>query len=153
MKVLLAIDDNVCSQSVIRAAAQEQWPEGTEIRLLTVIEDLNKLYGDTASPRSEEDTAEGDRRVEHAAALCQKALQRIKKNREGLEISYEVKTGTPAAAIVESAKNWQADKIMIGAHGRSVCPHNFVGSVSRSVKDQFGDRVEVVAGEPSSFLG
>ena len=44
-----------------------------------------------------------------------------------------VETGKPAAKIVEAARNWPADLIVMGTHGRNVVGEILLGSVARGV--------------------
>lgn len=44
-----------------------------------------------------------------------------------------LETGKPAAMIVEAAKNWPADLIVMGTHGRNVVGEILLGSVAQGV--------------------
>lgn len=44
-----------------------------------------------------------------------------------------IKDGKPAAKIVETANEWEADYIVIGTHGRTGISHFLVGSVAEHV--------------------
>jgi nucleotide-binding universal stress UspA family protein len=44
-----------------------------------------------------------------------------------------VQTGTPATAITKAAKDWPADLIVIGSHGRSGMRRALLGSVAEGV--------------------
>jgi len=141
MKILLAIDDSPCSQRLIRTVSERPWPSGTEMRILSVVEDQECA------------SAEDPAAAEHgkkAADRCKKACKSLKVKCKDADISYLVTTGCAADQIVHIAREWHADKVMVGAHGRTICPHNFTGSVSRTVKESLGQKVEVIADvEPS----
>ena len=44
-----------------------------------------------------------------------------------------LESGKPAAKIIEVAKNWSADLIVMGSHGRGKIPGILLGSVSQEV--------------------
>lgn len=138
MKILLAIDDSPCSKRVIEAVGRRHWPAGTEMRILSVIEDP-ECAGE------EECAAAAEKHGRSAANRCKRACQDLKEKCKEADIGYLVIGGGAAAQIIYSAQEWRADKVIIGAHGRTVCPHNFTGSVSRAVKESLGSMVEVIA--------
>jgi nucleotide-binding universal stress UspA family protein len=46
--------------------------------------------------------------------------------------------------LIEAAKTWKAEKIIMGAHGRGTCPHFLIGSVSKAVAASAPCTVEVI---------
>jgi nucleotide-binding universal stress UspA family protein len=46
--------------------------------------------------------------------------------------------------VIKAATEWEASRIIIGAHGHSACPRNLTGSVSRAVGERAACAVEVV---------
>lgn len=49
------------------------------------------------------------------------------------EITTEVLSGSPSAAITEEAKNWEADLIVTGSHGYGFWKRALIGSVSNEI--------------------
>ena len=102
MKVLLAIDSSVASQSVICEAATRPWPPGTRFCVLHVVD----IRGaGRFSPIIEEQKKSGQALVAQVAE---------KLARVGRETSTEVLIGFPRKTVVQYAKEWGADFVMAG---------------------------------------
>jgi universal stress protein A len=52
---------------------------------------------------------------------------------EGLNVTFEARIGSPAEEIVDAAKEWTADLICLGTHGRTGLSHLLLGSVAERV--------------------
>lgn len=50
-----------------------------------------------------------------------------------IDIAGEVIEGPPAKVLIEAAKEWEADMIVVGAHGRGFWGRLLLGSVSSAV--------------------
>lgn len=51
----------------------------------------------------------------------------------GATLDTEVRPGEPAAEINQAARDWKADMIVLGTHGRSGISHLLMGSVAERV--------------------
>lgn len=144
MKVLIAIDDSPYSKHVIDAARKRRWPRDTEFRIVTVVEPIANEQ-ETLEEVEFTSTLEQleKRRVESARKLCISAAERLRTIPDGI-VHFDIRSGKPVSQILNSAIEWPATKILIGAHGRGLCPHGFLGSVSRTVSERAGCSVEVI---------
>jgi nucleotide-binding universal stress UspA family protein len=101
------------------AAVRQLAPEGAAITTLTVV----------PPPPS---NAEPDEAAEHAATgLAAAAAERMRE--AGARADYAVRTGRPARAIVELAREVEADVIAMGSHGRTGWRRAMMGSVAQEV--------------------
>lgn len=141
MKVILAVDDSTYSQEVIKSVTNRAWPLDTEFKVLTVLEPLDCCIDDQF-----EDLFQGinEKRKTAVDHLCNAVREKLEATIPGARVHYEVRTGDPKAEIIDVAVEWCADRIVIGAHGHRGCPHNLIGSVSRSVTGHAPCSVEVV---------
>jgi nucleotide-binding universal stress UspA family protein len=135
MKVVIGIDDSNYSTNVLHAVEKRHWPSGTEFKIVNVIEPIEVDRKDIEKQRKE-----------HAETLCEKARHRIQSAVQGSIVFFEIRHGRASKELLESAAEWSADRILVGAHGHTVCPHNLPGSVSRSVAYQAPCHVEVIRG-------
>jgi nucleotide-binding universal stress UspA family protein len=72
-----------------------------------------------------------DEMNEHAARYL---IARFREKADGkLSVSEFVSSGKPASKIIESAKHWAADLIVMGSHGRGKIQGLLLGSVSQEV--------------------
>ena len=69
--------------------------------------------------------------VRDAEKQLRDALRAI--DRPGVKITSEVRTGRPAATIVECARDHASDLVVVGSHGRTGLAHLVMGSVAEHV--------------------
>lgn len=143
MKVIVAIDDSPYSQKVIDKVAQQRWPRDTEFKVLTVVEPAS-LEALARERWAELIGKVSEKRKEAARKLCQEAREKLSSHIRDARVHYEIRQGAPRAEIVDAAVEWEADKIIIGAHGRGVCPRFIMGSVSSAVVQHAPCTVEIV---------
>jgi nucleotide-binding universal stress UspA family protein len=130
MKVVVAIDDTPQSASVLDAACRRWWPRDVEFKVLSVLEPLPVYSCECSAETLNGINAKRRIKLEELVAA---ARTRIEKAVPDAVVHFEVLDGNPKSEIVKAALDWQADCILIGSHGRSVCPHFMIDSVSRSV--------------------
>ncbi len=111
-RVLLATDGSRSSTAAAEALARRPWPEGSEFRIVTVEEPW------LIKPSS------GTRDIHSVADVLASA---------GLKATNAVLSGNPKELILEEAKKWNADLIVLGAHGRRGFKRFLLGSVSEAV--------------------
>jgi nucleotide-binding universal stress UspA family protein len=63
---------------------------------------------------------------------------------KGLPVEMVVRNGDPRSVIVDEAKDWPADLIVVGSHGYSGVKRWLLGSVAQSVVSHAPCSVEVV---------
>lgn len=145
MKVLIAVDDSPYSEAVVDSAVKRNWPEKTQFLVLTVLEPIPLDTKNQKEMRAliEEGT---EKRRKTAKALVETVRDKLKKQLSGNagEIESTVKEGSPKKEIVESAIEFGADRILIGAQGHGTCAHNLLGEVSRVVAATAHCSVEII---------
>ena len=72
------------------------------------------------------------------------ALKRLMADIDAGKVDCTVKEGSPKKEIVESAIEFGADRILIGAQGHGTCAHNLLGEVSRVVAATAHCSVEII---------
>jgi len=145
MKVLVALDDSPFSKEVIHSLLSRPWPEKTTFKLLNVIEPMCLSPNEYDSKELQESLEKmNELRKEAAEKFCDHTQKQISKHFPHSKVTFEIRQGAAKSEIVNAAIDWKADKILIGAHGRDVCPHNLIGSVSRAVVHSAPCSVEVV---------
>jgi nucleotide-binding universal stress UspA family protein len=142
MKILLAIDGSEHSAEAVKTVAGRPWPEGTEVRVLTSVETVAppaaELWYDAGG--SLERAAEEMRtRAEQLTAGVAESLRS-----GGLKAEAAVRDGEPRTAIVDEAKEWDADLIVLGSHGYTGLKRWLLGSVAQAVVSHAPCSVEVV---------
>lgn len=145
MKVLIAVDDSSYSEAVVDSAVKRDWPDQTQVLIVTVLEPIPFDCEENAEMRSlvEEGT---EKRRQTAKSLVENVSEKLKKQlaSKNLNIEFIVKEGSPKKEIVESAIEFGADRILIGAQGHGTCAHNMLGEVSRVVAATAPCSVEII---------
>ena len=123
--MLLATDGSETSTAAAKALSGRPWPEGSEFRIVTVEEPwvmrpTNVLLN-----------------VNSAEQILASA---------GLKATAAVLSGNPKEVILEEAKKWNADLIVVGSHGRRGFKRFLLGSVSEAVAMNAHCSVVVVRG-------
>ncbi|HXT26590.1 MAG TPA: universal stress protein [Candidatus Eisenbacteria bacterium] len=138
MKILLATDGSECSVAAERSVASRPWPIGTVFKILSVEElvptpipvEVSSLAAIYPASLLEELVTGARARAIAASEGAQKTLTQA-----GLTVLGQDPTpsGDPKSVILDTAKTWQADLIVLGSHGRHGLDRFLMGSVAESV--------------------
>ena len=143
LKILLATDGSECSNAAVRSAVNRPWPEGTEFRILSVVEPSVPLFGAPyfSAHAMEELRGKDMARAQAAVATAERILCGA-----GIKVvgSVAVPAATPKELILSEAAEWGADMIVVGSHGRRGVERLLLGSVSEAVALHAQCSVEVV---------
>lgn len=151
MKILLATDGSDCSVGAVHAVANHPWPEGTVFRVLSVEElmvvgnqmDASSLSAVYPASLLEELVTQAHERATSAAEMAKSLLVRAgRKLTEGPSTPL----GDPRGIILDTAKEWPADLIVVGSHGRRGLDRYLMGSVSEAVAVHAQCSVRVIRG-------
>jgi nucleotide-binding universal stress UspA family protein len=139
MRILLAIDESEYSDRATEITLARPWPKGSTVRVLCVAQ----VYIPIPSPygmQNYEDVTE--MLLKRAQAVVDRAAALL----AGIGASIEtcVREGDPRTEIVEEAKDWSADLIVVGSRGRTGMQRWLVGSVAEHVVRHAPCSVEVV---------
>jgi nucleotide-binding universal stress UspA family protein len=102
-------------------------PTGANIRMIHVLEpSADYLNFDTLSVLRPDEEAE---------IQCQEELQRLATERRHnrANITWKVGVGRPAAEIVQAAKDFHAELLVVSTHGRTGLKHLLLGSVAERI--------------------
>jgi nucleotide-binding universal stress UspA family protein len=146
-KILLATDGSDSAEWAARSVAGRPWPAGTEVRIFSAVElSLNTFQATLEPPFLNTETMELLR--EQAMGRAQNAIAWAEHfvSDAGLKTSESISVlvESPKQTIIDEAKNWGADLIVVGSHGRRGVDRFLLGSVSEAVATHAGCSVEVI---------
>ena len=142
MRVLLAVDESPCSEEAVNEVGERAWTADTIFRVLHVVEKFvppaQELWHDAGGDleRAKGEMAERSKEiVERTAAWLRE---------QGLNAETAMRDGDPRKVIVDEAKEWGADLIVVGSRGYAGIKRLLLGSVAQAVVDHAPCSVEVV---------
>ena len=147
MKIMLATDGSKYSEAAVRSVAERPWPELTEFKLSSVISPpeliIDRLYGmaEMVGPAEEIKQVWAQEALNTAGEILSSA---------GLTSTGVALTGDAKARIIDEARKWDADLVVVGAQGRGGIDRFFQGSVSDAVAIHASCSVEVIR-DPAHF--
>lgn len=140
MRILLATDGSDVSLVASHAVVETMWPADTEIKVVSVVNPM--MYS------LEEIGFFADKRTDRAHRAIGATMNVLKDT--PLKISGEVIGGRTARQIIERAKNWHADLIVLGTHQRRGLKRLLWGSTSAVVANRAHCSVRVIRGRIAS---
>lgn len=142
MKILLAVDGSEYSAEAVKEVATRPWPPQTTVRALSAVVPV--------TPPAAELWYDAGGSLEHAQQEMQERAEQLtagiaeKLRASGLVAETAVRDGDPRSVIVDEAREWSADLIVIGSHGYTGIKRWLLGSVAQSIVSHAPCSVEVV---------
>ncbi len=131
MRVLIAYDGSPGSDEAVALAAALNWPAGSELRLVAVVEPAWTHVGPPPGivPAPEVDAAIAGMHEERVASAS-RALAAAERETTGV-----VLYGRPATVLVDEAASFAADLVVAGSRGQGRIARLLLGSVSAELVD------------------
>ncbi|HSE24270.1 MAG TPA: universal stress protein [Pyrinomonadaceae bacterium] len=144
VRLIVGVDGGPGSENALTAIASREWPKGSAVQVVGVHEPLKpsivgKLVPVVSKWLDETNTEE----TSWITTEMDKASERLRAT--GLSVTSILLEGDPRSALVETAREWDADSIFVGATGHLGRARSFLlGSVSAAVTARAHCSVEVV---------
>ena len=135
MRILLATDGSEFSASAVKKFCELFGDKaGLEVKIVSVFEEDYVLAAEPFAVSSELYREVSAAAEQQSNRSCTSAAELIRRGcgNGSLEIAHEVVKGNPEQVIVEIARSWGADLIVVGSHGRGFWGR-LLGSVSDAV--------------------
>lgn len=132
-RIIVAVDGSETSKQALKEAIKLAKEQQAKLRILHVVDENFIYYGGEAYV--DHDTLESSIRKEG-----QKILEKVEAKIRNSNIKFESRLveikpfqGRIAEKIIDEAKAWPADLLVIGTHGRRGFSHLLLGSVAEGV--------------------
>lgn len=145
MKVMIALDDSLYSNHIIKGVLKRPWPANCEFKLITVLEPLHLSPED----KHKKVVSEVQEMRREAARQYMTDIKKEFDKFAGSKVHFEIREGKPSKEIIDSAVEWEPDRIVVGAFGRGSKDKKtatVLGSTSQTVANHSPCTVEVVRG-------
>ena len=140
MKILLATDGSDASVAAARAIAETTWQEDTQVKVVSVVNPM--IYSlEEIGLLSGKGTDRAHRAIGQAIGVLRGTP---------LKVSGEVIAGGTERQIIDRAKNWDADLIVVGTHRRRGLKRLLFGSTSDIVANRAHCSVRIIRGRDVS---
>lgn len=124
-KIIIAIDDGPLADRVALEGYELGRQLKSEIALVSIVDTTLNLSEGNVTPSELTEIIKGDFRKVHKILIEEK----LKDDK----VRSFIDEGRPHEAIVRVAREWGADAIVIGTHGRKGLSHFILGSVSEKL--------------------
>lgn len=133
MKILIATDGSEFSKTAVEQGCRIAIRPGDEVLVLSGYEDAFPIAAEPFAISTEYYQKLEDSMNEVSEGFVSDARKTVEdKFSEAVSVKTEVFRGSPAQEIVERARTWNADLIIVGSHGRGFWGR-LLGSVSDGV--------------------
>lgn len=131
MKILLATDGSQYSRKAVEKCFELlSSVKDKEIKILSVVEPLHSITAEPFGVSNEYYHKVEDDLKKQANNVIAETEQLISQKEENVQIISQVLFGHVKQVIVEEAKDWGADLIVVGSHGYGFFGRVLLGSVS-----------------------
>lgn len=134
-KIVLAIDFSPNSLAALDWLCRLGCSPSTEVSLIAVEPPVSKGLVDLKLKGQLDGTRTTQLKVENVALKLKEQSDKLKERINAVVFETKVLKGDPTEKILEHSKSWQADLIVLGAHGVSGTYELMMGSTTRSVMD------------------
>ena len=148
LRIVVGNDGSTAAQAVVQEIARRSWPEGTEVRVVSVVESLVPAGDPLAEGAFSTETAfqvieEAD--IHEWNRLRTVAEESVSLLRHaGLKASMTITEADPRQELIAEAYRIDADAIFVGACGHGRLERLLLGSVSAAAVTRAHCAVEVV---------
>lgn len=149
-RIILAMDGSSHAEAAVQEILRRQWPKGTEVCLMTIM-DFRLRVGDAVSLGFSElppdlpvkdDSSEPRSRWPWMEQVLDKAQRKLEKR--DLKVTKRIFEDDPREALIREAATFQAHGLFMGSRGLSGMKRLLLGSVSLAVALHAPCTVEIV---------
>jgi nucleotide-binding universal stress UspA family protein len=142
-RLVIGVDGSPYSDAAIEAVGRREWPNGTQVRLLTVVDTIMAVPANPSDPANLKwIEVEHEEDWDRVHKLFEPSVEKLRS--AGLDAAVMIRRGNPKDQVLEEAETWGADCVFLGAKGIRGVERLLLGSVSSAVAARAHCSVEIV---------
>jgi len=143
VRILMGVDNSPDSRAAVEEVCKREWPKGTEVGLLAVVDTVMAINTDPVeTSRVKWIEVADEENWDKVREIFEPAAEKLRS--VGLHAEVLIRRGNPADQILQEAHTWDADCVFVGAKGTRGIDRLLLGSVSSAVAARAHCSVEVV---------
>ena len=151
MKILIAYDGSDSADTAIDSLQRAGLPAEHVDALVVSVGEVWLPPADTAGdtfpshepPGLKEARERAASVIAEAEQLAQRGCERVQQIFPSWRVDHDVRNGTPGFELLNCAREWQADLIVVGSHGHTALGRFVLGSVSQKLLTEASTSVHV----------
>ena len=137
-KLLVAYDGSPCAEAALDDLAKAGLPAELEVMVVSVADvwlpanpvPVEPVFPDALPASVRKARAQALESLEAARLLAEKAARRLRTQFPGWKVESTACADSPGWAVAKKAREWQANLVVLGSHGRTPLQRFFLGSVA-----------------------
>ena len=143
LRLLIGVDQSSFSSAAVEAVCNREWPKGTEVRLLSVVDTVMAITPDPSQPAVQKwIEVDDEQNWNEISRIFNPEADKLRA--AGLNTALVIRRGNPTDEILEEAESWGADCIFLGPKGTRGIERLLLGSVSSAVAARATNSVEII---------
>jgi nucleotide-binding universal stress UspA family protein len=131
MKIIINTDGSEFSRAAVEKCCQIiAAPGETAVKIVSVFEVVEPI-DISISPEFSREIETSAR--EKAEGYAQEAAAMIRRSFPEIDLTTQISKGVPDRILIDAARDWEADLIVIGSHGRGFWERMLLGSITDSL--------------------
>jgi nucleotide-binding universal stress UspA family protein len=144
LRLIIGVNGSPEAEQAVRAVGRRVWPDGTEVRIITVDEGTSPIklaqFIPSGAAMIHDENEESTRAARKMVEWAENELRVI-----GLNVSVAIENGDAETVLIHQAQEWHADAIFVGGRRfRSAFERFRLGSVATRLVTKAPSSVEVV---------
>jgi nucleotide-binding universal stress UspA family protein len=149
LRLIIGVDNSSYSNAAVDAVCRREWPTGTEVRLLAVVDTVMAITPDPSQPSVMKWIEVGDEdNWDEVRQFFEPSADKLRS--AGLDAAVMIRRGNPKRELIGEAESWGANCIFVGAKGMRGIDRLLLGSVSSAVSARADCSVEIVRSKKPS---
>jgi nucleotide-binding universal stress UspA family protein len=147
-RLVIGFDGSLDADIAVQEVGRRVWPEHTQVRLVTAVDDTIRTAIAARILKFDRWVTAGQTDDHHVwlSRMAESAAEQLRSAR--LEATCLITEGEPKRVLLETAEDWEAHCIFVGATGLRGLHRLLIGSVSSGVANAAACSVEVVRQKP-----